>query len=434
MASTKLTRTHGTATNTKKYTWSGWVKRGLDGTQETLVTTRTSDSNYSRIRFDGSAPLQFEDVISSSTVTNLISNAKFRDLSAWYHVVVRIDYTQASAGDRARMYVNGSEVTYATSTRQSQNGDSFFNSANLHSLGTYNNNNYFGGAMSHVHFCDGYSYGPDSFGETDSTTGAWKIKTSPSVSYGTNGYFVLKDNLGVTDQSGNSNNFTVAGGTLTNLQDCPSDVFATLNPLTRQASLLTLSNGNTTLTTPSSTEFNTATSTLAMSSGKYYFEVKRIAERGLVGITNVKTAKLDTTSQYYNGDTDNSNDYGYYSDDGKVYNNGNPTGSGATWGNGDIVGCAVDLDNRKIYWHKNGTYINSGNPSAGSGGQTIPSDLTYYFAVSGYTSTTFQCNFGNGFFGTTAISSEGSNASGIGKFEYDVPTGYTALSTKGLNE
>jgi hypothetical protein len=223
-------------------------------------------------------------------------------------------------------------------------------------------------------------------------------------------------------------------GTLTQNVDTPSNVFATLNPLTRQASLLTLSNGNTTLTTPSSTEFNTATSTIGMSSGKYYFEVKRIAERGLVGITNVETAKLNTTSQYYNGDTDNSNDYGYYSDDGKVYNNGNPSGSGATWGNNDIVGCAVDLDNRKIYWHKNGTYINSGNPSAGSGGQAIPADLTYYFAVSGYTSTTFQCNFGNGFFGTTAVSSAGSNASNIGIFEYDVPTGYTALSTKGLNE
>ena len=189
------------------------------------------------------------------------------------------------------------------------------------------------------------------------------------------------------------------------------------------------------MTTPSGTQFNTATSTLAMSSGKYYFEVKRIAERGLVGITNVETPQINGTAQYYNGDTANSNDYGYYSDDGKVYNNGNPSGSGATWGNGDIVGCAVDLDNRKIYWHKNGTYINSGNPSAGSGGQTIPSDeITYYFAVSGYTSTTFQCNFGDGYFGTTAISSEGTNASGIGKFEYDVPTGYTALSTKGLNE
>ena len=119
MASTKLTRTHGTVTNTKKYTWSAWVKRSIDGTQETLVTTRTDDNNYSRIRFDGNAPLQFEDRFSSNTVTNLISTELFRDLSAWYHVVVRIDYTQASASDRARMYVNGSEVSYSTSTRQS---------------------------------------------------------------------------------------------------------------------------------------------------------------------------------------------------------------------------------------------------------------------------------------------------------------------------
>ena len=84
--------------------------------------------------------------------------------------------------------------------------------------------------MSHVHFCDGYSYGPDSFGETDSTTGEWKIKTAPSVSYGTNGFFILKDGNSVTDQSGQSNNWTVASGTLTKTEDNPSNVFATLNP------------------------------------------------------------------------------------------------------------------------------------------------------------------------------------------------------------
>ena len=288
--------------------------------------------------------------------------------------------------------------------------------------------------LSHVHWIDGTQYAASTFGSTDSTTGEWKINTSPSVTYGTNGFFIMKDAGSVTDQSGNGNNLTVSAGTLTNTEDCPSNVFATLNPLTRMASVITLSNGNNTMTTDSSSTFVTATSTLAMSSGKYYFELKRIAERGLIGITNVETTKINLTGQYYPGDTDNTNDYGYYSDDGKVYNGGNPSGTGPTWGNNDIVGCAVDLDNRKIYWHKNGTYINSGNPSSGTGGQSIPSDLTYYFSVSGYTSTTYQCNFGNGFFGTTAISSEGTNASNNGKFEYDVPTGYTALSTKGLNE
>ena len=46
---------------------------------------------------------------------------------------------------------------------------------------------------------------------------------------------------------------------------------------------------------------------------------------------------------------------------------------------------------------------------------------------------TWGNNFGNGYFGTTAVSSAGTNASGNGIFEYDVPAGYTALSTKGLN-
>ena len=85
--------------------------------------------------------------------------------------------------------------------------------------------------MSHFHLCDGQSYAPTEFGETDSTTGEWKIKTSPSVTYGNNGFFVLKDGNSGTDQSPNTNNFTVTGGTLTKTEDCPSNVFATMNPL-----------------------------------------------------------------------------------------------------------------------------------------------------------------------------------------------------------
>ena len=65
------------------------------------------------------------------------------------------------------------------------------------------------GSMSHMHFCDGYAYDPSAFGSTDSTTGEWKIKTSPSVSYGTNGFFLFKDDNAVTDRSGQGNNFTV---------------------------------------------------------------------------------------------------------------------------------------------------------------------------------------------------------------------------------
>ena len=96
--------------------------------------------------------------------------------------------------------------------------------------------------MSHVHFCDGSALAPTVFGSTDSTTGEWKINTSPSFTYGTNGFTILKDGNTITDQSANSNNFTLSSGTLTKTEDCPSNVFATLNPLT--SSNVTYSNGN----------------------------------------------------------------------------------------------------------------------------------------------------------------------------------------------
>ena len=126
--------------------------------------------------------------------------------------------------------------------------------------------------MSHFHFCDGYAYEASDFGSTDSTTGEWKINTSPSVSYGTNGFFILKDGNSVTDQSGNGNNFTVSGGTLTKTEDCPSNVFATFNNLSNNPNG-NFTNGNNTINT-SSPGRGLSISTLGMSSGKYYCEFK----------------------------------------------------------------------------------------------------------------------------------------------------------------
>ena len=114
---------------------------------------------------------------------------------------------------------------------------------------------------------------------------------------------------------------------------------------------------------------------------------------------------------------------------------------GSTYDDGDILGCAFDLDNNKIYFSKNGSWQQSGDPSSGSNGYTITAAAdtpagAYFVGAgdfSGSAGQSGQFNFGNGYFGTTAVSSAGTNASGIGIFEYDVPTGYTALSTKGLN-
>ena len=441
MASTKLTRTNGTSTNLKKWTWSAWIKRGIIGTQETFVVSRYDDSNYSRIRTDPDV-LQFEDRFSSVTRTDIKSTEVLRDPNAWYHIVVRIDYTQSSAADRARMYVNGTEVTYATTTRQSQDGNSYFNESVPHALGHYNDNNYFNGCMSHVHFTDGYSYGPDTFGSTDATTGIWKINTSPSVTYGNNGYFVLKDANGVTDQSGNSNNFTVGGGTLTQTEDNPSNNFATLNILNLQTTGLVIANGklNQTGHATGSDAFRTMYGSLGASSGKFYWEMKVLGTNGSDPM-NMRYGIVDADQMDQNNGTfhNETRGYAYTGNSGNIQNGSNNNSYGNSYTTNDIIGCAVDLDNSKLYFSKNGTWQNSGDPTSGSTGTgaaaTIASGYTYLPAMeSYYDADTYSFNFGNGFFGTTAISSEGTNASNIGKFEYDVPTGYTALCTKGLNE
>ena len=434
MASTKLTRTNGTSTNLKKWTWSAWIKRGIIGTQETFVVSRYDDSNYSRIRTDPDV-LQFEDRFSSVTRTDIKSTEVLRDPNAWYHVVVRIDYTQSSASDRARMYVNGTEVTYATTTRQSQDGNSYFNDSVPHALGHYNNNNYFNGCMSHVHFTDGYSYGPDTFGSTDATTGIWKINTSPSVTYGNNGYFVLKDANGVTDQSGNSNNFTVGSGTLTTLQDNPSNNFSTLSPIIRTSGGAFSQVMNTFTDTSGSYQTGFSSQGMLNGQGKYYAEFKVVSGSSLIfGIADYKDGgiidRIQQGQTRYLGEY--SNAYGYQSS-GRFYYNGSSTTTDYTsFTTNDIIGLAVDMDNLKIYWHKNGTYQGAADPASNNGYTIVAPEEAYHMGISSASSVA-NANFGNGIFGTTAISSEGTNASGEGKFEYDVPSGYTALCTKGLN-
>ena len=425
--------TNQAAGNRKTWTFSAWVKRSELGSLQTIF-----GAGDVFIRFDT------PDVIQTYAGGYVTTNRKFRDTSAWYHIVWLLDTTQSTASNRSRLYVNGvQETSFSGAAYPDQNADLDLGgqgaSSNWIQVGRwYAGGRLFSGYMAEVHYVNGTVAEPTAFGEFDEDSGIWKPKKYTGGGYGTQGFYYKfddsssmgKDSSGEGHNANSVENITAADQST----DTPTNNFATLNPLFYQATKFSsITNGNTTFTSDSGTTFNTLVSTIGMSSGKYYFEVKRIAERGLVGITDVTRAKLNTNSTYYPGDTDNSVDWGYYSDDGKVYNNGNPTGSGATWGNGDIVGCAVDLDNRKIYWHKNGSYINSGNPSTGANGQTISSDVTYYFAVAGYTSTTFNQNFGNGFFGTTAVTSSNADAAGHGLFEYAVPTGYFSLNTKNLN-
>ena len=290
--------------------------------------------------------------------------------------------------------------------------------------------------MSHINFIDGTQAAPTIFGSTDSTTGEWKISTAPSVTYGNNGYFILKDGNSVTDQSGNSNNWTVAAGTLTNTEDCPSNVFATMNPLIRSSNG-TFASGSNKFTT-SGGAWGSGFATLGMfnGQGKYYMEFKGASGTKIgYGISDFKSSgviqRTEAGETRYCGEYANSYAYHY---GGNFYYSGSSTSTGYdSFTSSDVIGMAVDMDNLKIYFHKNGTYQDSKNP-ASNNGYTIVAPEGAYLPTICVENAGAVANFGNGVFDTTAISSEGTNASGIGKFEYDVPTGYTALSTKGLNE
>lgn len=450
MASTYLERAaSGSVTSDKILTISTWLKKGVNGERQRWFNHENASSHTQKLDLHFETGDQFRmGWWDGSNEYNLDTTRKFRDLNAWYHFVFRLDTTQSTASDRVRLYVNGELQTLTaigggSPTYPAQNGTMNLGQKKL-VYGRYqaaSPSSYWKGSMSHSHYCDGYSYAPTEFGETDSTTGEWKIKTNVSVNYGTNGHFILKDGNSVTDQSGNSNNFTVAGGTFTNTEDNPSNVFATINPLNVPTSNApTFANGNTTSTTPGSSGRFGGTSTLGMSAGKYYWEAKYVISglpRGEFGVTYdpSEQARNNATASNY------ADAWCYQSEGGSIRNNNSNLDTEATYANGDIVMCALDLTNNKIYFGKNGTWVNSGDPTSGStgtGAYSVTADKTYFTITSDNTSgsdqQTYQFNFGNGYFGTTAISSEGTNASGIGKFEYDVPTGYTALSTKGLNE
>ena len=449
MATTYLSRTMGTNSNQKKFTISVWIKRSkLGGNQHNIIGVGGGGNYASNIYFDTSDKLDFWNYFNGSYAGRKTTNRLFRDTNAWYHIVVAVDTTsaQSTADDRIKIYVNGvRETSFQSpqSSNPSQDQTFEFNSSGVHEIGRNGSNSHiFDGLMSHFHFCDGYQYQASDFGETDSTTGEWKIKTSPSVSYGTNGFFILKDGNSVTDQSPNTNNFTVSAGTLTKTEDCPSNVFATLNKLTLAGSQFTLRYGNNSTYGVPSSAWRYLTGTLGASSGKYYWEMKFDNTYGsdprniLVGILDFDQAEQTASNGKFPG---NSRGYAIDLNDGKTMNNTTSRTSGATYSSqfstGDILGVAMDLDNSKLYFAKNGTWQNSSDPTNGTNPAfTITSGYTYTAAISSYYNqdeVTF--NFGNGYFGTTAVSSAGTNASGIGIFEYDVPAGYTALCTKGLN-
>ena len=437
MANTFLSRSNSSGTSTQKGTISVWIKGSEEpsGNNQTTLACWGNANNHGALIWNGGDKIDAFDY-QSGYASQLQTNALLRDSSAWYHIVYAWDTTLSTANDRQKIYINGIEQTYSTRTNYSTNAATSWN-ANSYSMrvGGLNSSSYFNGLMSHIHFIDGIAYAPTLFGETDSTTGQWKIKTSPSVTYGNNGFFILKDGNTITDSSSNSNNFSLSGGTLTKTEDCPSNNFATLNPLLDVNAVPTFSNGNTTIVGSSSGGARLSGSSISVGTGKWYYEIKTTVDgsQPYIGVIDAQS-NIRRNSSYFVAASSASNDSGYAVNmSGDIYHNNSSTyasniGSIST---GDILGFAVDLTTaqKTCTIYKNGTSMrtfNLANPSSGN-------YILGVCSISNSTSAKCEVNFGNGKFGTTAVSSAGTNASANGIFEYNVPSGYSALSTKGLN-
>ena len=431
-----LIRTPSGASNRDAWTLSLWIKRCNLGTYQSIYGVYADANNQENFGFDDSDRFFWQLYQSGGVVGQLTTNRIFRDTSAWYHIVAVYDSENSTAGNRMRLYINSVEETsFATDTNPSSGLDSLWNSTTAHSIGRINTTNYIDMYLAEFVHVDGQALDPTSFGETDSTTGIWKPKKiGQFASAGDNSFYLnFKDssNLG-KDESGLGNNFTVNNLTsIDQTTDTCVENFATLNPLwIERANNVqpAFSNGNLTATFDNGSTNEQGVSNIAVSTGKWYCEIKWDS-----ATANTATSTGIFPVDYFDGDPFSSA-YIYLAD-GTIRSKNSASSYGNSYTTGDIIGIALDLDNNKLYFSKNGTFQNSGDPTSGSTGTgaiSITAD-TYYLYCSDYASSgnrQASANFGNPPF---SISSGNADANGFGNFEYAVPSGYYALNTTNLN-
>jgi hypothetical protein len=417
-----LSRTSGaTPTDQKKVTYSAWIKAApslSSSIQVALVSFGSGNSglvawNISSyggrlfIRSDGSNDIQYTGV--------------FRDPAAWGHLVVAIDTTQATASDRVKVYWNGTAMTYLSGTYPTQNSNSTLNMASTgcRLMSDQSNGTYIDGYLAETHMIDGQALTPSSFGQTDATTGVW-VQKKYSGTYGTNGFYLKFNDATTTttignDSSGNANNWTTSGISVTSgvtfdqMLDTPTLNYSVLNPLDLSGTTGTYSAANLNYTKGTAGNAQ-AYNSITMSSGKWYCEVTMGADIAEFVPGIIAGSANAGANRYLGQDTFT---YAYYYD-GRKINAASFSAYGNSYVAGDIIGIILDADNGKLYFSKNGTVQNSGDPVAGTNAAFTGLTGPYRFAVSSESGGIGDFNFGQR------------------PFSYTPPTGFKALNTANL--
>ena len=438
--------TPGSEGDTQKMTLSMWVKRSELGVEQQMWHTQNGSNQATTLVFGSNDKLYFIADDSNKLITTRV----FRDPSAWYHIVLAIDTTLASATNRARLYINGTEETaFGTDSAPSEDQALQWTKTTSHRIGSQADtaNNAFNGYLAEVVWIDGTQYAASDFGEFDEDSpNIWKPKKVSTLTFGTNGFYLdfeASDNLG-NDANGGTDLTEVSIAATDQTTDSPTNNVCTINPLyiSGTGGQLTLSDGNTTYI-PASSGHCYSRSSIGFSAGKWYFEAKvtevSSGESAGVGACDTELANdADPQAAAVQGG------FQVQFSSSNTNLNENAGGGGQTlitnsFASGDIVQMAVDADDGKIWLGHNGTWYNDDNASTTFSASnhdmtyTTGSMMQFYFQayLSGSNYDTTNMNFGNPAF---AISSSNSDANGYGNFEFPVPSGFYALCTKNLAE
>lgn len=417
-----LNRTFSTPTDGTKWTYSIWIKRAktpatyAHATGHLLTTAGSGAQGFLGFGWNATDDFTF----GYGGYGRRYSSGLFRDPSAWYHIVVAVDTTQGSEENRALLYVNGSSFAWTTNTSIGLNDTTQINQAVSTNIGRQTGQPYesFDGNMAEINFIDGSALTPSSFGETDTTTGAWIPKKYSGI-YGNNGFYLtFADNSDITattlgkDSSGNGNNWTpnyfsvTAGVGNDVLSDTPTTNWCTLNPLDKNSGQIP-KDGNLYFDGSVSTGgLDVIAGTIRVSSGKYYWE-STITNVGSVAVAGVGITKIQSVGRSTGGSLGSVSGECAYLPSGNKNVDGTNSAYGSSFTTGDVIGVALDCDAGTVTFYKNNTSQGAITYAVGGGLAPAIGQVQGYGAIQ-------TVNFGQRAFAHTP------------------PTGYKALNTSNL--
>ena len=440
---TSMTKTASSG-NQRTFTISFWVKRTdlATGANQFPISFYQDANNRVSFAFltNNTFVIYAED--GGSGRLTMTTSMVFRDVSAWYHIVVAFDTTQGTESNRLKSYVNGVQQTsFADISYPTQNRDLIVNT-NIW-IGTYENSvNWLHGYLAEFVYIDGLQLDASSFGEFDDDTPTiWKPKNVGGLTFGTNGFYLdFEDsgNLGNDKNGGTDLSESNLAATDQHTDTCTNN-FATMNPLDNYYNAATFSEGNLKITTATSGGYAPTVSSFGVSSGKWYAECKYVSRSHSDNYSMIGVRSTQTANTNYLGE--NTNDYAYYSGNGKTYSGGSASNYGNSYDQDTLIGIYLDLDNNKLYFSKDGTLQNSGTGvSITAPGSTSLGN--YFFSAMDYgnsVSNVYEWNFGGGT--PTSISTGNADDNGYGNFEYSpnitgdgAAKSFYALNTKNIAE